>query len=143
MLNEFLLHEIEKLLCEDSMKELMLNMVNCQATELSDSSFIDSLGPDFLSKPNFHTQETQALTNSLRQRRKSKLTLILCCKLLKVWPFLFHSGSKTQHLNKKIKVEGGERLSRLMVIITIHANFGSASDKRHSLFIEPSTFNKT
>ena len=54
MLNEFILHEIERLVCEDSMRELMLNMVNAQATELSDSSFIDSLGPDFLSHPSFY-----------------------------------------------------------------------------------------
>jgi hypothetical protein len=52
MLNEYILHEIERLVCEDSMKELMLNMVNAQATELSDSSFIDSFGQDFLSSPN-------------------------------------------------------------------------------------------
>lgn len=44
LLNEHILHEVERLVCEDSMKELMLNMVNAQATELSDSSFIDSLG---------------------------------------------------------------------------------------------------
>lgn len=57
MMNEYLLHEIERLVCEDSMKELMLNMVNSQATELSDSSFIDSLGPDFLSSPSVFQSE--------------------------------------------------------------------------------------
>ncbi len=30
LLNEFLLHEVERLVCENSMKELMLNMVNSQ-----------------------------------------------------------------------------------------------------------------
>ena len=57
MLNEYILHEVERLVCEDSMRELMLNMVNSQATELSDSSFIDSLGPDFLSNPNVFQSE--------------------------------------------------------------------------------------
>lgn len=57
MLNEYILHEIERMVCEDSMKELMLNMVNAQATELSDSSFIDSLGLDFLSNPNVFQSE--------------------------------------------------------------------------------------
>ena len=59
MLNEYILHEIERLVSEDSMKELMVNMVNAQATELSDSSFIDSLGPDFLSNPNVFQGQQQ------------------------------------------------------------------------------------
>lgn len=49
LLNEYLLHEIERMVCEDSMKELMVNMVSAQASELSDASFIEWLGPDFLS----------------------------------------------------------------------------------------------
>ncbi len=55
LLNEFILHEVERLVSEDSMHELMVNMVNSQATELSDSAFVESLGLDFLSNPNiFH-----------------------------------------------------------------------------------------
>ncbi len=57
LLNEFLLHEVERLVCEDSMRELMVNMVNSQATELPDSAFVESLGPDFLSNPGFHQRQ--------------------------------------------------------------------------------------
>ena len=52
LLNEFILHEIERMVLEESIKELMLNMVHSQPTELPDISFMDSLGPDFLSNPN-------------------------------------------------------------------------------------------
>jgi hypothetical protein len=47
------LHEIERLVSEKSMRELMINFVNGhQPSELPDSNFIESLGPDFLSNPN-------------------------------------------------------------------------------------------
>ncbi len=67
LLHEYILHEIEHLVCEDSFRELMFNMVNAQAPELSDSSFIDSFGQDFLSNPNLfhghyeHTGEAAAV----------------------------------------------------------------------------------
>ena len=73
MLNEYILHEIERLVCEHSMTELMVNMMNAQATELSDSSFIDSFGQDFLSSPNlFHghyeLQQQQAVLGATVQQ---------------------------------------------------------------------------
>ncbi len=53
LLNEYILHEIERLVSDKSMQELMINFVNGhQPSELPDSNFIDSLEPDFLSNPN-------------------------------------------------------------------------------------------
>ena len=53
LLNEYILHEIERLVSEKSMRELMINFVNGhQPPELPESNFIESLGPDFLSNPN-------------------------------------------------------------------------------------------
>jgi hypothetical protein len=67
LLNEFIVHEVERLMYEDSTRELMLNLMNAQASELSDSSFADTLGPDFLSN-------TDLFPGSLTIRQSSRIS---------------------------------------------------------------------
>ena len=53
MINEYILHEVECLACDGSMRELMMSMMNGHSpTEFSDCSFLEAFGPDFLTSQN-------------------------------------------------------------------------------------------
>lgn len=73
LLNELILHEIERLVSDDSMQELMVNIMTAhQPSELSDSAFLDSLGADFLSSPNYlHGQLTTKRPNKMDKNGQS------------------------------------------------------------------------
>ena len=72
------MHEVERVLSEDSLRELMLTMVSAHdhAAELSDSAFADSLGPDFLSaslgptSAVFQGQHQEEYTTQQRQQKR-------------------------------------------------------------------------
>ena len=75
LMNEFTLHEVELFINEESMKELMVNMVNSQATELSDSAFTDYLGSDFLSNPDLlQSHHEQFLSGDLSKETESAIS---------------------------------------------------------------------
>jgi len=78
MTNEYVLHEVECLICDGSMRDMMFNMMNgVNPTDLPDTSFVEAFGPDFLTASSPAASAENCADESRNHSRQNETTTVM------------------------------------------------------------------